>query len=194
MTTSSVALDGKAKVRDKHTIELVSGLHAKGTATIKHSISLPDNSSWVCSFVAKIMDSDGISDADGPGGDGIKLTLRSAKSKQELFAVNLDTFQNLENNSGNEIVLYVEGAKVAQAPSKERFNDGKEKQVEVVYSDKLGVVVVKVNQKPVVAYAFRDVTFHDLVNREPFVMVLSSFTGDAGGTHLVSDISFETTD
>lgn len=107
---------------------------------------------------------------------------------QELFAVSLDTFKNLENESGNEVVVYFEGTKVAQAACRERFNDGEDKTVSIVYDNDLEVVSVKVNDCSVVAYAFNDFSFYELV-QEPFIVRFTSFTGDAGGDHTVSNIS-----
>ena len=182
-----IKLKGDAK-KEGAGVVITSGLHSDGEMTILAPISVSD-ASWVCSFVANITNPGGISDADGKGGDGIRMKLCS-KDGQELFAVSLDTFKNLENNSGNEVVVYFEGTKVAQAACNERFNDGKEKEVNVIYDHELETVVVRVNDMSIVAYAFHDMPFFGLVN-EPFMLCFSSFTGDAGGTHMVSNIKFD---
>lgn len=181
-----IKLKGDAKKQGSEVV-LTSGLHSDGEMTILAPISVSDQS-WVCSFVVNISDSEGISDTDGQGGDGIRMKLCS-KDGKELFAVFLDTFKNLENNGGNEVVIYFEGTKVAQAACRERFNDGEDKEVSVIYDKDLKAVVVHVNDMSVVAYAFHDIAFYDLV-REPVMLCFSSFTGDAGGTHMVSDIKF----
>lgn len=190
MTNVNIKLKGDAKKQGNGVI-LTSGLHSEGELTLLKPFSVSDQS-WVCSFVANISDSEGISDADGQGGDGIRMKLCS-KDGKELFAVSLDTFKNLENNSGNEVVIYFEGTKVAQAACRERFNDGEDKEVNVIYDNDLKAVVVHVNDMSVVAYAFHDIAFYDLV-REPVMLCFSSFTGDAGGTHMVSDIKFALND
>ncbi len=184
---AKIELKGDAK-KEGAGVVLTSGLHSTGEIAILSPISISDVS-WVCSFVAKITDAEGISDVDGKGGDGIRMKLCS-KDKQELFAVNLDTFKNLENNSGNEVVIYFEGTKVAQAACNERFNDGKEKNVEVVYNHELETVVVRINDMSIVAYAFHDMPFYGLVD-QPILLCFSSFTGDAGGTHMIYDIKFD---
>jgi hypothetical protein len=183
---TNIQLKGDAKKKGAGVI-LTSGLHSDGELVILSPMTFFD-ASWVCSFVIKITDSEGISDVDGTGGDGIRFKLCS-QDKQELFAVSLDTFKNLENNSGNEVVVYFEGTKVAQAACNERFNDGKEKNVEIVYDHELETVVVRVNDMSIVAYAFHEVPFYELVS-QPVMLCFSSFTGDAGGTHMVSDVKF----
>lgn len=185
-----INLKGDAK-KEGNGVILTSGLHSEGELTLLKPFSVSDQS-WVCSFVANISDSKGISDADGQGGDGIRMKLCS-KDGKELFAVSLDTFKNLENNSGNEVVIYFEGTKVAQAACRERFNDGEDKEVNIIYDNNLKAVVVHINDMSVVAYAFHDIPFYDLV-REPVMLCFSSFTGDAGGTHMVSDIKFAVND
>lgn len=183
---TKIQLKGDAKKKGAGVI-LTSGLHSDGELAILSPVSISDGS-WICSFVAKITNAEGNSDVDGTGGDGIRFKLCS-RDKQELFAVSLDTFKNLENNSGNEVVVYFEGTKVAQAACHERFNDGKEKNVEVIYNHELETVVVRVNDMSIVAYAFHDIPFYKLVS-QPVMLCFSSFTGDAGGTHMVSDIKF----
>lgn len=187
---AKIELKGDAK-KEGDGVVLTSGLHSSGEFSILSPISISD-ASWVCSFIAKITDAEGISDVDGKGGDGIRMKLCSSEG-QELFAISLDTFKNLENNSGNEVVVYFEGTKVAQAACRERFNDGEEKEINVIYSDELKVVVVHVNDMPVVAYAFHDIPFYDLV-KNSVMLCFSSFTGDAGGTHYVYDIKFSVID
>lgn len=182
-----VFLKGDAK-KEKDRVILTSGLKSQGEVTFNQSLNLADVS-WKCEFTANISESEGISDVDGPGGDGIKMKLCS-KDGQELFAVSLDTFKNLENNSGNEIVVYFEGTKVAQAACRERFNDGTDKKVKVIYDFDLEAVVVHVNDMSVVAYAFHDITFNELV-KEPVFLCFSSFTGDAGGKHEIFDVSID---
>lgn len=182
-----VKLKGDAKKEGK-TIVLTSGLHSEGEMIINSPISITDTG-WTCSFVVKITDQEGISDIDGQGGDGIKMKLCAANNKQEFFAVSLDTFKNLENNSSNEVVVYFEGTKVAQGHCNHRFNDGKEKHVQIVYLHDLETVIVRVDDMSVIAYAFHDIPFYDITNR-PFLLCFSSFTGDAGGKHMVSDIEF----
>jgi len=179
-------LTGDARKKGNGVV-LTSGLHSDGEFTLLSPLSFFE-ASWVCSFLIKITDSEGISDADGEGGDGIRMKLCSEEGG-ELFAVSLDTFKNLENNSGNEVVVYFEGTKVAQASCRKRFNDGEEKEVNVIYNHDLKAVVVHVNDMPIVAYAFHDVPFYHLI-KEPVMICFSSFTGDAGGTHHVSNIKF----
>lgn len=186
MTNVKIKLKGAAK-KEGNGVILTSGLHSDGELTLLKPVSISEES-WVCSFVVNISDSEGVSDEDGEGGDGIKMKLCS-KSGQELFAASLDTFKNLENNSGNEVVVYFEGTKVAQAACRERFNDGEDKEVKVIYDHDLKTVVVHVDDMAVVAYAFHDIPFYDLV-KEPVMLCFSSFTGDAGGTHMVSEIKF----
>jgi hypothetical protein len=189
MTQKEVKIKLKGQAEKKgNEVVLTSGLHSEGELLLMSPIKVSD-ASWICSYVAKISDSEGISDVDGLGGDGIRMKLYS-EDQQELFAVSMDTFKNLENNSGNEIVIYFEGTKVAQAVCHERFNDGKEKFVEIIYSDELETVVVRVNDMPVVAYAFSDIPFYSLVDK-PFLLCFSSFTGDAGGKHIISNIKFD---
>ncbi len=184
-----VILKGDAEKEDsKNKIILTSGLNSQGEAVINYPLSF-SNVSWRCNFTAKIAEPEGISDVDGQGGDGIRMKLCS-KSGQELFAISLDTFKNLENNSGNEVVVYFENTKVAQASCKERFNDGKDKRVKVIYDHNLKTVVIHVNDMPVVAYAFHDIAFYDLIN-ESIMLCFSSFTGAAGGKHEVFDISLD---
>lgn len=182
-----VKLKGDAKKEGK-TIVLTSGLHSEGEMKIHSPMSVM-NTGWTCKFTVQISEPEGISDGDGQGGDGIKMKLCAADDNQEFFAVSLDTFQNIENNSGNEVVVYLEGTKVAQAPCNHRFNDGEEKQVEVVYLHDLETVVIRVDDMSIVAYAFHDLPFYSLVDR-PFLLCFSSFTGDAGGKHAISNIEF----
>lgn len=182
-----VTLKGDA-VKENNKIILTSGLNSQGEITIKQPVDLRDVS-WKCEFTANISESEGISDVDGQGGDGIKMKLCS-KDGQELFAVSLDTFKNLENNSGNEVVVYFEGTKVAQAACRERFNDGTDKKVKVIYDLDLEAVVVHVNEMSVVAYAFHDILFNELI-KEPVFLCFSSFTGAAGGKHEVFDVSVD---
>lgn len=182
-----IKLRGDA-TKDGNKIVLTSGLHSTGEMVI-HSPITPTETGWACKFTVQITEPEGISDADGQGGDGIKMKLCAADNSQEFFAVSLDTFQNIENNSGNEVVVYLEGTKVAQAPCNHRFNDGEEKHVEVIYLHELETVVVRIDEMSVVAYAFHDLPFYALVDR-PFLICFSSFTGDAGGKHMVSDIEF----
>lgn len=182
-----IKLKGDARKENK-TIVLTSGLHSEGQVTIQSPVSISD-SDWSCKFTAKITDQEGISDIDGQGGDGIKFKLCAEDDNQEFFAVSLDTFKNLENNSSNEVVVYFEGTKVAQGHCNHRFNDGEEKHVEIVYLHDLETVVVRVDDMSVVAYAFHDIPFYAIADR-PFLLCFSSFTGDAGGTHMVSNIEF----
>lgn len=182
-----IKLRGDA-TKNGNKIILTSGLHSTGEMTINLPIT-PTEIGWTCKFTVQITEPEGISDGDGQGGDGIKMKLCAADDNQEFFAVSLDTFQNIENNSGNEVVVYLEGTKVAQAPCNHRFNDGEEKQVEVVYLHHLETVVVRVDDMSVVAYAFHDLPFYSLVDR-PFMLCFSSFTGDAGGKHAISNIEF----
>ena len=182
-----VSLKGDAK-KEKDKVVLTSGLKSQGEITFEQPLNLTDVS-WKCEFTANISESEGISDVDGQGGDGIKMKLCS-KDGQELFAVSLDTFKNLENNSGNEVVIYFEATKVAQAACRERFNDGTDKKIKIIYDFDLEAVVVHVNDMSVVAYAFHDILFNELV-KEPVFLCFSSFTGDAGGKHEVFDISID---
>lgn len=182
-----VSLKGDAK-KEKNRIVLTSGLQSKGEITINQPVNLTDVS-WKCEFTVNISEPEGISDVDGQGGDGIRMKLCS-KDGQELFAVSLDTFKNLENNSGNEVVVYFEGTKVAQAACRERFNDGNDKKVKVIYDYDLEAVVIHVNDMSVVAYAFHDIPFNELVKESVF-LCFSSFTGSAGGKHEVFDISLD---
>jgi hypothetical protein len=181
------SLKGDAKKEDNKII-LTSGLKSQGEVTIEQKLDF-EESSWKCNFTVNISEPEGISDIDGQGGDGIRMKLCS-ESGQELFAATLDTYKNLENQSGNEVVLYFEGTKVAQAACRERFNDGKDKEIEVIYDNELETVVVKVNDLAVVAYAFNDIAFYELV-KEPVFLCFSSFTGAAGGKHEVSNISID---
>lgn len=183
----TIKLKGDAKKEGK-TIVLTSGLQSEGELIINSPISVTDTG-WTCSFIAKITGQDGISDIDGQGGDGIKMKLCAANNKQELFAVSLDTFKNLENNSSNEVVVYFEGTKVAQGHCNHRFNNGEEKHVQIVYLHDLETVIVRIDDMSVVAYAFHDIPFYTIADR-PFLICFSSFTGDAGGKHMVSDIEF----
>ena len=182
---TKIELKGDAK-KVGNGVMLTSGEHSDGELVIASPVTLSDDS-WKCSYVVNISNSVGMSDVDGRGGDGVKMCFCSADGGQELFAVSLDTFKNLENESGNEVVVYFEGTKVAQAACRERFNDGEDKTVSIVYDNDLEVVSVKVNDCSVVAYAFNDFSFYELV-QEPFIIRFTSFTGDAGGDHMVSNI------
>lgn len=181
-----IKLKGDA-IKQADEVVLTSGLHSEGQLMLLTPIKISDVS-WICSYVVNISDSEGISDVDGQGGDGVRMKL-CAKNGAELFAVSLDTFKNLENNSGNEVVVYFEGTRVAQGPCRERFNDGNDKTVSVIYDHDLETVVVKIDDMSVVAYAFHDIPFYRLIN-DAFYICFSSFTGDAGGVHTVSDIKF----
>lgn len=181
------SLKGDAS-KESDKIVLTSGLRSQGEVRIEQKFDF-ESSSWRCNFTVNISEPEGISDVDGQGGDGVRMKLCS-ESGQELFAVTLDTYKNLENQSGNEVVIYFEGTRVAQAACRERFNDGQDKEVEVIYDNELETVVVKVNDLAVVAYAFNDIAFYEMV-KEPVFLCFSSFTGDAGGKHEIFNISLD---
>jgi hypothetical protein len=71
-----------------------------------------------CTF--KISKAGGASDADGSGADGIKLILAGDKGEVEVF---IDTYHNVEDESGNHIDLTLNGNKVGEAYHKDRLNN-----------------------------------------------------------------------
>lgn len=167
-------------------VTLTNGLHQ--SINLKGSRPIPVKNSWIISFDFKITDSIGISDVDGVGGDGIWFEINS----RDGFRVKFDTFKNIENNSGNEVLLYLEDTKVAQGYCKYRFNSGELIQTKIIYLDYIKTVVVWVNDHPILAYAFSDIDLYSVVDKDkPNEVSFHSFTGDAGGKHSIYKFNYK---
>jgi hypothetical protein len=184
MNKAAVKYD--AKVKKDGSIVLTNDLHQKGEIVLLKKIDITSNS-WVMEAVVSMTNNKGISDEDGVGGDGIWF-----KFNQENLVVGLDTFMNESNESGNEIVLKAEGEIIAQEACQTRFNNGKKINVKVIcFPKKQSMLVVMINNKVVLNYAFKASSIPAIFKNKPAVFSVYSFTGDAGSTQTVHSIRFK---
>ena len=175
-----IKLIGSAKIKDK-TIVLTDGLHQKGRVILGDKINGKSLlKPWKLSAIVSLGNNKGISDFDGPGGDGIWFEFN-----ERTFSVGLDTFFNEYNDSGNEVDLFVEGQVVEKKSCTTRLNDGKKLKVDII-CEPLPQTFVKVfiNNKMVLSYAFKTLSLEELLSGE-VELGISSFTGDAGSTQIV---------
>lgn len=197
---SDVELEGDAHIEDG-AIVLTNDYHQNGSATVTTPVTL-EGRSWKAEIIFQIDNSEGVEDAEGSGGDGISLVFTSPEGlTQDGLVISFDTYKNLENNSGNEIVLRVENSVVEKKYVHRKMNDGKPHHFRIHYNDMEQVLSVHElvdgetlsQSKPILAYAFSEYPLVELLPGECFIK-FTSFTGDAKGTHKVLAFDLEYVD
>lgn len=183
---SDVELEGSAKL-DKDCIVLTDDYHQDGKATLKPSVDLHDRS-WKAEIVFEIDNSAGVEDAEGKGADGISINFGGT----DKLVVNFDTFKNLENDSGNEVLLRVETSVVEKKYVRGKMNDGKQHHFRIHYNNDEQIISVHeiVHKKdgkierPILSYAFSEYPLGELLKGD-MPISFSGFTGDGKGIHRV---------
>ncbi len=182
-----IKTDGSAYLKNGNII-LTDDYHQTAKATIKSTIDLEDRS-WKADIVFQIDGSEGVSDAEGKGADGISLAIGG----DDKLVVNFDTFKNLENDSGNEIVLRVENAVVEKKYVRRKMNDGKKHHFRIHYNNPEQVITIhefisKETKIPILSYAFSEYPLSELLKGDLHIS-FSSFTGDAMAIHKILKFS-----
>jgi hypothetical protein len=182
-----VNTDGSAYLKDGNII-LTDDYHQNGKATVKSTIDLEDRS-WKADIVFQIDGSDGVSDAEGKGADGISMIIGG----EDKLVINFDTFKNLENNSGNEIVLRVENSVVEKKYVRRKMNDGNKHHFRIHYNNPEQTITVhefvsKEKKVPILSYAFSEYPLSELLKGDLHIS-FSSFTGDAMAIHKILKFS-----
>ena len=186
-----VELEGTARVEGTE-IVLTDDYHQSGKATLKSPIDLHERS-WKADIVFQIEGSEGVRDAEGRGGDGISLIFSGNEGLvEDGLVINFDTYKNLENNSGNEIVLRVENSVVEKKYVHRKMNDGNPHHFRIHYNNPEQVISVHelvngkevAKAKPILSYAFSEYPLGELLKGDCSIS-FSSFTGDAKGVHKV---------
>ena len=192
-----VSLQGSSVVEDGKII-LTKDYHENGRVNLVSTMDL-ENRSWVCDVVFRIENSEGAQDAEGRGGDGLSLIFSADEGLvKDGLVVNFDTFKNLENDSGNEIVLRVENSVVEKKYVHRKMNDGKPHHFRIHYNNPEQLISVHelvngkevAKAKPILSYAFSEYPLSELLKGETTIG-FSSFTGDAKGTHEVLKFSIK---
>ena len=173
-----------AKVKKDGSIVLTNDLHQKGEMVLLKKIDITSKP-WAMEAVVSMTNNKGISDEDGKGGDGIWFHF----NKQNLV-IGLDTFLNESNESGNEIVLKAEGEIIAQQACPVRLNSGKKINVTIVCKTP-SLLVVYINKKPVLSYAFKASSIMSIFKNKPAEFSIYSFTGDAASVQTVHSVKFK---
>ena len=186
-----VELEDAARIEgDK--IVLTDDYHQSGKATLKSPIDLHDRS-WKADIVFQIEGSEGMKDAEGRGGDGISLIFNGQDGlAPDGLVINFDTHKNLENDSGNEIVLRVENSVVEKKYVRRKMNDGQPHHFRIHYNNPEQVISVHelanskevAMAKPILSYAFSEYPLGELLKGDCTIS-FGSFTGDAKGIHKV---------
>jgi Legume lectin domain len=182
-----IKIEGTAYLKDGNII-LTDDYHQNGKATVRSTIDLEDRS-WKADIVFQIDGSEGVSDAEGKGADGISLIIGG----EDKLVVNFDTYKNLENDSGNEIVLRVENAVVEKKYVRRKMNDGKKHHFRIHYNNPEQTIAVhefisKETKAPILSYAFSEYPLSELLKGDLRIS-FSSFTGDAKAIHKILKFS-----
>ena len=180
-----IKLIDSAKVKKDGSIVLTDDFHQSGRVMVADKLNLVKKP-WHLNATVSMSENKGISDADGPGGDGIWFEFN-----ERTLAIGLDSFYNEYNKSGNEINLFLEGQVVAQEQSPFKLNSGEEITIDVYcIPQPKTTLIVLVNKKPVIIYPFKTINLLDLFEGGASFSIFA-FTGDASSKQIVHNVSLQ---
>lgn len=162
---------------------LTNGPHQVGYAKLSEPLSVNEER-FVITSIVRMSNPRGASDADGPGADGIKFTIEGETGNE--IAVDLDSYYNFENKSGNEIDLEINGQIVESAYVPERLNDNKTWLVNIINHDgildiKLENVSEGVDEGTVTRLTY-PISFHEFLGSSCEITVMG-VCGDGWNNH-----------
>jgi hypothetical protein len=102
-------------------IRLTANNHQNGALVCDEDFSIGDDGKFNFEFDFKISNPSGLGDADGAGADGIKVELEGSEGKIGVF---IDTFKNIEDESGNHIDLEINDENILQGYVNDKLNNG----------------------------------------------------------------------
>jgi len=176
---------GTAKIQDDGSMLLTDGLQQTGRVTVAEKVSI-SKKPWRLSASVTMSDNQGLSDSDGKGGDGIWFEFN-----EKTFSIGLDTFYNDYNDSGNEVNLFLEGQIIAKEHCPVKLNSGETIKVDIVcIPSPRTMIVVAINEKPVLMHALKTTTLADVFPNGAEFSVFA-FTGEAGSKQVVHEVELK---
>ena len=176
-----------------------------GNALLNSAITLSNDTSFSTYFRFQISNSAGISDSDGPGGDGLAFVIQTNKTSlgsgggslgysgiTNSIAVEFDTHANMGDINGNHVGLDLNGSlnSVAQTPVATRMNNGNIWNVWIDYnglSNLLEVRLSETNQRPSTSVLNYTLDLPTILNSSNAFFGFSSGQGTATGLHDIID-------
>jgi hypothetical protein len=201
-------------IETSSSLQLTDGLHQASAVFWKQPIPLnysdAEKRSFSSAFSFRISDSEGISDNDGPGGDGLTFIINASNQQvgsdggglgysgmHNSVAVEFDTLDNgrFDRNDGNHVGINTGG----RTRSREflqvegRFNDGELWHAWIDYEgnrQKLEVRLARTPLRPVDSLLSRKVRIPRWISGSQAYLGFTAGTGDAGNRHEVLSFQF----
>ncbi|MEY2910837.1 MAG: hypothetical protein RLZZ184_146 [Cyanobacteriota bacterium] len=206
---SNFTFNGSAKIGTGASpiLRLTDATMQAGNALLNSAITLSNDTSFSTYFSFKISDSAGISDSDGPGGNGLAFVIQTNKTSiggtgddlgyggiTNSIAVEFDTFYFQPRNdiNGNHVGLDLNGSlnSVAQTAVATRMNNGNIWNVWIDYNGLTNLLEVRLsetNQRPSTSVLTYTLDLPTILNSSNAFFGFSSGQGTATGVHDIID-------
>ncbi|GCL44184.1 bluetail domain-containing putative surface protein [Dolichospermum planctonicum] len=206
---SNFTFNGSAKIGTGASpiLRLTDATMQAGNALLNSAITLSNDTSFSTYFRFQISNSAGISDSDGPGGNGLAFVIQTNKTSiggtgddlgyggiTNSIAVEFSTYQStrLGDINGNHVGLDLNGSlnSVAQTAVATRMNNGNIWNVWIDYnglSNLLEVRLSETNQRPSTSVLTYTLDLPTILNSSNAFFGFSSAQGTATGVHDIID-------